>query len=46
MIEVSETQSEEQHVNDMLAAAIAAHGGLDRWNTFNSNIQHELCGSR
>jgi hypothetical protein len=29
------TQSQEEHMNDLLARAIAAHGGLDRWDTFN-----------
>src|SRR5258708_35836895 len=32
---ISSTQSQEDHMNDLLARAIAAHGGLERWNTFN-----------
>ncbi len=29
-----EITRQEEQMNDLLAQVIAAHGGLDRWNTF------------
>src|SRR5260370_32185566 len=36
--------SQEEHMNDLLARAIAAHGGLERWNTFNKLTATVLAG--
>jgi len=30
-------------MNDLLARAIAAHGGLERWNTFNKVSATRVC---
>src|SRR5258707_12543052 len=36
--------SQEEHMNDVRARAIAAHGGLERWNTFNKLTATVLAG--